>query len=272
MNKIKIGKQEYYYPSSYDEVENRAQLLRILDIIDQPITLSQAKSQVLEVFLPINKIMKDHPKLYVEEVQTLRNESKLKLTQSGLFKYQLLETVDFIKTLDISKNVLEYISMFGKKYYQPLERLENITLGQWANAHLSLFFYTHKKEAEDLHKLIATLYCYPGENFKREDFNKKVHRVAFLPELVKKLCLVYISRNWEQVTMRFQNSVFKRSEEAEAGNMEAPSPPNWNKIIFALANDDITRLEEVGNQPLYTTLLFLEENHRKIEELKHQNL
>lgn len=271
MNKIKIGKQEYYYPSSYDEIENRDQLLQILDILDQPITLSQAKSKVLEVLLPIKKIMKDHPKLYAEEVQALRKESRLKLTQSGLFKYQLLETVDFIKMLDISKNVLEYISMFGKKYYQPLERLENITLGQWANAHLSLFFYTHKKEAEDLHELIATLYCYPEEKFDRDAFNKKVNRVAFLPELVKKLCLVYISRNWEQITSRFKRSVFKKSESAEAGNLEAPRPPDWNKIIFALAGDDITRLEQVGNQPLYTTLLFLEENHRKIEELKRQN-
>lgn len=257
MNQIKIENRIYTYPSSYDEICSRQELTQILDILDLPITHNQAKSEALEVFLPTEKIFSQHPKFLNKEAKTN------KIKRIKLFKYYLLKTVDWITKLDITRNILKFIIIGDQICYAPEERFANITLGQWANAHPQLFFYFHTKDIEHLHKLIAILYLPKGEEFQTQNIEEKATQVALLSEPIKQICLSYITRNWEELTIRFQDSVLKNEE--GKGKRAKPQPPNWNRTIFSLSNGDITRLEEIMRQPLYQALLFLEDNRKQIE-------
>lgn len=181
----------------------------------------------------------------------------------------------------LTKNLLPDIDVKGKTWYGPSDSLTNLLFAEFIHTETFLDYYGHTKKPEYLDKLIATIYRPQDPEYnpksvnfhgdRREKFNdhlidmRAVKLAEVHPAVKQAIYLFYLGcRNF--IVKKFPK-VFPPS----SGNEKKKDAfMQFMKLVDALANNDVTKNEQIRQTYLYEVMVSLQaaaEQKERIEEM-----
>lgn len=148
----KTKHKTYFAPSSWDELSKR-QFLKWCGVLRMDLTKGEALTLAVFLFykIPDGLIKK------INEVQEI----------------QLRQTMDFLTKNTLTKNILGHISILGKKYHGPANRLTNLSIAEYRRTELYYDLYLKTQKKQFLYLLAATLFR-PSGNSSENDIRCKL--------------------------------------------------------------------------------------------------
>jgi len=151
MHKIELVYNEkhriFFAPGSWDELTKR-QLLQWCGVLRMDLTRGEALSLAAFMFYKLPS-----------HLFTKLNEAQ---------EIQLRQTMDFLTKNELTKNVIGYIFVFGKKYHGPANRLSNLSIAEFRRTELYYDLYLKSQKKQFLYLLAATLFRPSGNNAEND--------------------------------------------------------------------------------------------------------
>ena len=260
MHKIEIffkNEQKIFYaPSSWDEMTKK-QLLKWCGVLRMDLTKGEALT--LAVFLLYNlpaRIIK-----ILNEVQEI----------------QLRQTMDYILKNELTKNVLGFISILGKKYHGPANRLANLSIAEYRRTELYYDLYLKTQKKQFLFLLAATLFR-PSGNSSENDMRCKLtekgvsKRANFFSWSLHPNTLMAIKLFYEGCRnniIRSHPKIYQKSNSANSIiKLKDPVLNDLEDHILAYSGGKLGNFNETSETNLY---IFLKHMVHRIEEYERLN-
>jgi hypothetical protein len=164
--------------------------------------------------------------------------------------------IEWIKDMMIEKSFLPYLKKYFLKYKGPEDRMQNITLDQFIFADHFLLAYLSEKKETDLDSLISILYC---NGFNPNHLDKNINRFNHLQKPIKQAVFVNYSGMRQYFIECFPGCFSK--EEGQEGIRTALNP--WDKMKDDLCGPKFGKIDEIGNQNIYSIFTHLQNNIEK---------
>ena len=262
MKTFATEKNFYSFPENYDEIKDREQCLKILQVVfSGKYTYPQAISIACNTLLPIPQIAQKLPQKIIDQYKNIARLARTnRPTNQQILLNALSEHFLWIFQPKISKNVIKYLNINKKKYTLPTENLENVSIYAWHYAAQYLYAFNKTQDQAYIDKLLACLILPENTPFNPEQIENNLPHISALPDYLKALIHQYIIIQWDSLFKNFE-SIFDKSK--------ADTPPDYSSIIFELAKTQVFgTVEETGKQPISTCLLFLKKQKEQAESQK----
>ena len=248
MRTLTINNKNYSLPGNWNELTTE-QLLYLVRLVDSQISAEEIKLKMLLKCLNAN-VHGYFENDFVIKLgrQKLRVKTKDLHAAAEIFDYLFAENKDKIEINPLLKrNHIKAI----KKFKGADDGLIDITYEQFA--HLNHHFARMTEQPEAINDFIAVLYrCTPADVIK-------------LPKYHKTLILWYYIGSFDFIQNKFPRVFSAGGEKSNLTVFE-----NQQRIIDALADNDLTKKQAVKKSLLYDALLTLEIAAENAEKLKRE--
>lgn len=219
--------------------------------------------------------LKDGSQAYITASQLFEITTVFNFLFKKVYKDDILTGI----TLDskLTRNVIYFFQLNGKRYYGPSSRLFNVTFSEFIHAETNCKRYLETRKQEYLDKLIAVLYRpsinrikvlsnnYKGD--RRSAFND--HKIDYLAQKYHKLdrntrgaiFLFYQGCQW-WYQQQFPH-VFGKKSGGDDNSL------GFLGLVDALTGGDVTKTEEIRRSYLMDVMVHLEKaaiDYEKMEE------
>lgn len=174
----------------------------------------------------------------------------------------------------VTKNVIGEIKFDGHLLYGPSDNLTNITTEEYIRCELSFYKYHEKHRIEYLNELVSALWRPAGGNNstdKREPFDdgialQRAKSLNKMPIKYKMAVLLFYSGCRKALSAKFRHS-----SESSSQSSEKDIFMQFMRLVNGLANNDVTKHEQVRKSPLMDTMITIDEISRQQKEYERKN-
>ena len=246
MNKVQIATVHRQLPASWGELTRR-QLLAVVPVLFRTADPVAAQVRLLRLLLALPYSL-----------------------WRGLTNFQVASHLYLVRWLTepsrLTRQLLPVLGPWYARLAGPGDWLAGVQVWEFANAEAALRKWVASQTETDLNRLVAVLYrprrwlwllqkfspSYTGD--ARQVFNEKrvaarAGRVARLPLVERQAVLLY----YLGCRAALENA-YPHLFSGDEGNGKDPNP--WLTLIGRLPNDKFGTLDQIGQRPLHTVLLF----------------
>ncbi|MGJ1295528.1 hypothetical protein ACR777_15080 [Sphingobacterium spiritivorum] len=199
----------------------------------------------------------------------------------SIYMLQLKDTLRFLATNTLTKNVIGTIRIFGKKFYGPGNKLANLTIAEYRRTEIYYQLYQKTKSPQFLLLLVSTLYRPHGNNINGDDLRCAIdegdihsradffkwalsHNLRCSILLFYEGCRSYIIENHPEVYKPISNNNHDPFNQTKNSNELI----DLEDHILSYAGGKLGNYKETSESNLY---LFLKHMTQKIEELERSS-
>jgi hypothetical protein len=292
MHTITISGDTYHVPGSWNELSGE-QLLGLCRLSGMELQPFEFRTMALLLLLGLTMDKRPAAKISGDDYFYLRTSKQrvyMITAQNVLYMTRCLKWL-FRKTEDaegnvsyhlsgkLTRNLLPEVSVKGVTYYGPDDALTNSIYREYVHCETFLDRLSTTDNPEFLHKLIAVLYRPAGSigrqhpEFKgdvREELNdfhidSRARKLSALPAETKTAIMLFYSGCREYLVYKYPN-VFSAASGGSSGKSNVFQ--SHLNIMNALGNNDVTKIEEIGNTKLHLVMNTMEQLRKQAIELE----
>lgn len=283
MRTLTVDKDKYHIPSSWNEL-TPDQLFRIGQLSGGERTPGDFKLKALLKVTGL-KVMK-HREVMIDDIPHyyLENEHRRVHLISIEALNEVCAAIDFMFEIDneknppqwtlssrLTRNIIGPVKTSRGIWYGPADYLSNLITEEYIRAEVSLFHYHKTRRTEYLDKLVAALWrpaaVKPTSHDIREPYDdgtvdSRAVIASSIPMEVKNAILMFYEGCRKALRNKFDS--------ASGGTAPADEDilMQFMRMISGLANNDVTKHDQVRRAPLYDTLITTDELARQQKEME----
>lgn len=285
MTTLTINDSHFNLPTTWNELTGE-QILRVAELASLKITPSNFKLMVLLAVTGL-KVVEDDPvnidgmphyylKCYNKNVHLVSVQDIEACTRRLDFMFE-----KEVKGLNekwvlnswVTKNIIGEVKHDGHLLYGPSDNLTNITTEEYIRCEVSFYKYHEKHRPEYLNDLFAALWRPAGGNNStdiREAYDdgiviSRAKTLSKVPFKYKMAVLLFYTGCRKSLMSKFKNS------SSGGGGTEKDIFMQFMRLVNGLANNDVTKHEQVRKSLLMDTLITIDEIASQQKESERKN-
>lgn len=285
MRTLTINAEKFHIPASWNEL-TPDQLLRVGQLSTTQRSPADFKLKVLlkvtglTVMLRHEVMIDDEPHYYLQS-----HSRKIHLVSLAALN-EVCEAIDFMFEVDraatppqwmlssrLTRNIIGPLKTQRGLWYGPADYLANLVTEEYIRAEVSLYRYYETHRVNYLDVLVATLWrpvaASPTTTDVREPFDdgavaSRAVIASVLPAEAKNAVLMFYEGCRKALNAKF------RSASGGKGKADKDIFMQFMRMVNGLANNDVTKHEQVRRAPLMDTMITIDELARQQQELEQK--
>lgn len=283
---LSINADKFHLPSSWNEL-TPDQLLRVAQLMQANRTPGDYKLKVLLKITGLTvveqkEVMVDgeahfylqnrNKKVYLISIEALRE-----ITDAIDFMFEVEKLSDpptYILSSRLTRNIIGDIPTSSGNWTGPADHLTNLITEEYIRAEVSYYRFHETGKTEFADALLATLWRPYAENpssiDNREPFddgmvNKRMRQVSEIPAIYRNAVLLFYAGCRRALASKFRNSSSGSQSKSDKDIFL-----QFMRMVNGLADNDVTKHEQVRRAPLLDTMVTIDEIARQQKELEQK--
>lgn len=285
MKTLAINADKFQLPGSWNEL-TPDQLLRVGQLSTTQRSPADFKLKVLLkvtglTVMPRREVLiNDEPHYYLQS-----HNRKIHLVSLAALN-EVCEAIDFMFEIDskstpqqwtlcsrLTRNIIGPLKTSRGMWYGPADYLSNLITEEYIRAEVSLYRYYETHRVNYLDMLVAALWrpvaTSPTSTDVREPFDdgavaSRAVIASMLPAEAKNAVLMFYEGCRKALNAKFKSASSGKSKADKDIFMQ------FMRMVSGLANNDVTKQEQVRRAPLMDTLITIDELARQQQELEQK--
>ena len=274
MHKLETGNISFEFAEKWNEL-TRDRLLEIAELYLLGLSETVFRFYALFILMKASVMRKDGiEKDKVVHYVVKRGDERFLL--SAIVVQELIGYTDFLlKESELTRNLLEWIKVDGRKYYGPADGFYNMTFEEWTYCEQSYAGYSRSKNINDLNKMLAVMYRPEVEGYdpddvrfngdRREVFNdflidRRIEIMKLTSNRIRFAVLLYFQGCQRLLIDKFP-LVFTKAGGKDDGL-------GFLSLVDYLNGGDVTKNEKIRKQNLWDVMTRLQKIRETANEIK----